>query len=403
MDDHTSRCTRIHLKPERNTPVRSIPSASAHHAQMGYRKPTAPRSVVHAVAPVAPETTPDTAPQLTLRDTIRAVVSTDTEFFSNSRYLTRGEWSGCWCTHWRTVNRGKRGILPERRNYFKLLYLDGMRFETITDTFCASLDQLLPPATRSVWLTVIGQAVAKSHRNRCGLFSCRIKYKQVYEGLIQREVSHAVPAEWCAFIDQQLEYLSHIYYQLVATTGNGTRTVDITQSAPLPLVAVSRQSNKPHEFKLVAVSPLFWILFGIGRTRVLPCQVQFPTEVWRYCACCDLLSRISSTKVSGSVKISDLFCPTAKNREVRDHYAQADKCFHVPRDSRSLAVAVRSMLASLTALGALSWSEPEPLCFKWTRKDHGKTLSDGGLFAECLARSFGQSAVEGSLWGHFTK
>ena len=382
---------------------RSNPCASARPARMGRSARRAYRIVDHT----EPEqTAPDQREHLDKRkglkprDLLRAVVSTDTEFF-NSRYCQSGKWAGCWLTSWRSAVSRASGKLPAQNHYFTLFRLKGLSFSPVTDETCKSLSQLLPPATRSVWLTVVSQAVAQSwHRSR-DLFEFRISYKNVFEALIQRKYSHPVPPEWIRFIDQQLDYLASIFYRQIAITCQGTarpRVIQIEQPAPLPLVAVKRQSDKPQEFSICALSPLFWVLFGIGRVRVLPCSVRFPRELWRFCACTDLLARISVTPINGSAKVRDLFNSCSNYSVVRDQFARSRANRNISQESDALAQSVRDLLESLEALGALEWTEPRPQLFKWIRHDHGKTLSDRGLFAEALARA-SESVAEGNLWG----
>lgn len=327
--------------------------------------------------------------KLTKRQSRRLLVSTDTEFFSESHYCATGSWSACWCVHYQTVRRGTRIVKPEMRIYFRLYRQssnpNGSHLLTpITGADYASIDALLPAHTRGVWLSVIGQAAIASAYRGVPLLKSRVTYRQIVEALTGKDMhENSVTQRWKDFINQQLRFLTSIYYERKGETG-AERTVFVCQPARLPLLGVEWHSNDPDAVYINACSELFWILNGVGRTRVVPASVAFPREPWSYCICAEILARVCRTPINGRANIKELFSPDAC-KAVREQYERSESGGNLARERKRLIDAVKRLFESLVSVGTLkSYKEHEGV-FTWQKKDHGQSLSEQGIYARLLS------------------
>ena len=338
-------------------------------------------------------------PKLTRDAARRLIVSTDTEFFSHSRFVHSGKWSSCWCAHYKRARRASGDVLPELRIYYQLFKLSAVtNAETsalvpITDADYASIDALIPARTRAVWLSVVGIAAANAAYRGVPVIGYRVTYRQVIEALTQHDLSRqTVSSAWKEFIDMQIKMLSRIYYRRVAETGEESRTVKIEQPAPLPILGFMRRSDDPGAIYLQASAELFWVLNGFGRSRILPPSIEFPRSPWAFCVCVEMLSRVCQTVVSGRSDIRDLFSMKAC-KTIREQYAASIASGNLARDMRRLTSAVKKLLDSLVGLGALKSYTENAGVFAWQRGDRGQSLSEAGLFAHYLTLAADQVAA----------
>ena len=397
MDNHSPKCKHQSVKvspncDQSNRNALATPSARAQKAPDRKRQKPAPVASVSTspvLATVTPEPQQDQEQPIRQRFTKdharRMLLSTDSEFFRESRFVNAGEWKGHWMVHYKTAKRGSRIVKPEQRIYFRLwrynLY-DG--FTPLAGSEY-TMEPLIPPHTRGVWLSVIGQASANSAYRGVPLIGCKVTYRQIVDALTHHDSGrHPVTKAWREFINQQLKALAQIYYETTGTTGVN-RTVFIHQESPLPLIGVQWRSDDPEGVYIQASSELFWVLNGLGRTRVLPVSVCLPRSPWAYCICAKVLASISSTPINGKFDVPKEFSDPNACKAVREQYKRsAINNNNKTRDVNRLVTAVSRMLESLVRIGALKGFENKNGVFTWDRTDRGTSLTEQGLYAHYL-------------------
>jgi hypothetical protein len=412
MDNHSPKCKHQSVKVSPNCDpskrnALATPSARAQKAPDRKRQKPAPVASV-STSPVLPEPQQDQEQPKRQRFTKdharRLLVSTDSEFFNKSKFVTSGKWKDHWQVHYRSARRGSQIVKPEQWIYFRLYKLttatdgDGFSLVPITGDEYKTIDALIPAHTRGVWLSVIGQASANSAYRGVPLIGYRVTYRQIVEALTQHDLSrNPVPQDWREFINQQLKALTRIYYQRKGETGKAERTVFMHQPSPLPLIGVEWRSDDREAVYIRASSELFWVLNGLGRTRVLPVSVCLPRSPWAYCVCAKVLAHVCSARIRGKSDIPKAFSDPNACKVVREQYKRsAIDNNNKTRDLNRLIDAVSRMLESLVRIGALKHFKEQNGVFSWERNDKGSSLTEQGLYAHYLAMA-GQKIISGEM------